>query len=244
MFDKKWVERQIVEANLRTLDPACDGPPEPGEPLRVTLGRGMKYPADKGYAKYLVALGYDPHWAGFLASYIVAEGRRKERDASMFLKMSRAFRFLAKPGRGKKAFLRNARVLLEACEQTNLLELWFTDEPGAGFDFLAALRWAAEGDESARLYVTDVAGKVAASVAVPRGPKITAASAAHEYILDMCLTFLGRKYTWNYVNSSFEDALSQATKEEFGLRKFDPRPAYRRLLDDRNEMIADRPEAV
>ncbi len=45
--------KQMVAANLATLDPACDSPPRPDEPLNVTLGRRMKYPGDRGYVKFL-----------------------------------------------------------------------------------------------------------------------------------------------------------------------------------------------
>jgi len=232
MFDKPSIGSQF-EANLRTLDPACDGPPEPGERLSVTLGRRMKYPGNRGYVKYLVGLGYNPHIAGFLAANAVAIGQRRERGARMFSKVSAAFRFIATPARGKKAFLRNARILLAASEQTSLLRLLFPERPLLELDFWRTLRWTIDGDESARQRLTEIAGEVAHRVSVPPGRKITAASAAHEYILDYALTFLRRKYTRDPVESSYDDPLSQATQEEFGIRKFDPRPAYRRLLQKR-----------
>jgi hypothetical protein len=50
--------KQMVAANLATLDPGCDSLPKPDEPLKVTLGRRMKYPGDRGYAKFLNGLGY------------------------------------------------------------------------------------------------------------------------------------------------------------------------------------------
>jgi hypothetical protein len=91
--------KQMVAANLATLDPACDSPPKPDEPLNVTLGRRMKYPANRGYEKFLTGLGYDRNWAGFLAAWVVANGRRKAQAAEIQLKVFEAIRFIAKPGR-------------------------------------------------------------------------------------------------------------------------------------------------
>ena len=54
-MDEDLPIKQMVAANLATLDPACDSPPKPDEPLNVTLGRRMKYPGDLGYAKFLWA---------------------------------------------------------------------------------------------------------------------------------------------------------------------------------------------
>jgi hypothetical protein len=67
--------RNIVEMQLRTVRPECDRPESPSDDAEVRLGRGLKYPRDNGYAKFLVEQGYDRNWAGLLAAQIVEEGR-------------------------------------------------------------------------------------------------------------------------------------------------------------------------
>ena len=79
-MDENSPIKQMVAANLATLDPAYDSPPKPDEPLNVTLGRRMKYPGDRGYAKFLTGLGYDRNWAGFLAAWVVANGCERLRQ--------------------------------------------------------------------------------------------------------------------------------------------------------------------
>jgi len=55
--------------------PECDRPESPDDDAEIRIGRGLKHPKDKGYAKFLVTLGYDPNCAGMLAAKIVEEGR-------------------------------------------------------------------------------------------------------------------------------------------------------------------------
>jgi hypothetical protein len=55
--------------------PECDQPESPFDDAEVRIGRGLKYPKDKGYGKFLETLGYDRSWAGMLAAWIVEEGR-------------------------------------------------------------------------------------------------------------------------------------------------------------------------
>jgi hypothetical protein len=60
-------DRAFVEMHLRAVRPECDRPESPYDDAAVRIGRGLKYPRDKGYAKFLTALGYDRNWAGMLA---------------------------------------------------------------------------------------------------------------------------------------------------------------------------------
>jgi hypothetical protein len=67
-------DRAVVERHLRTVRPECDQPESPSDDAEVRMGRGLKYPKDKGYGKFLETLGYDRNWAGMLAARIVEEG--------------------------------------------------------------------------------------------------------------------------------------------------------------------------
>ena len=210
--------------------PACDSPPKPDEPLNVTLGRRMKYPGDRGYVKFLTGLGYDRNWAGLLAAWVVATGRRKAQAAEMQLKVFEAIRFIAKPGRTKEPFLRQTRIILSACEDTALLDELFEDAPLRELEFIEHLRLAVEGDRLARQSATAIAAAaIKYRASVPRGPKVSPASAAHEYLLETLRNFRSGAYTWSDIESVFTDQLTQATAEEFDEPGFDPRPPYRRV---------------
>jgi hypothetical protein len=52
----------------------CERPESPDDDAEVRIGRGLKYPKDKGYAKFLTTLGYDRNWAGMLAAKIAEKG--------------------------------------------------------------------------------------------------------------------------------------------------------------------------
>ena len=221
--------KQMVAANLATLDPACDSPPKPDEPLNVTLGRRMKYPANRGYEKFLTGLGYDRNWAGFLAAWVVANGRRKARAAEIQLKVFEAIRFIAKPGRREEPFLRRTRIILSAFEDAALLDELFEDAPLRELDFIQHLRLAVEGDRFARESATAIAAAIKHRASVSRGPKVSPASAAHEYLLETLHIIGSGAYTWSDIESVFTDQLTQATAEEFDEPGFDPRPAYRRV---------------
>jgi hypothetical protein len=61
--------------------PECDQPESPDDDAEVRIGRGLKYPKDKGYGTFLEALGYDRNWAGMAAAMIVEEGRVRAATA-------------------------------------------------------------------------------------------------------------------------------------------------------------------
>ena len=71
-------DRIFVEMHLNTVRPECDRPESPYDDAEIRIGRGLKHPKGKGYAKFLAELGYDRNWAGMLAAMIVEEGRVSE----------------------------------------------------------------------------------------------------------------------------------------------------------------------
>ena len=93
----------VVQANLQVLSPECDQPPNDHDTLSVKLGRGLKYPKNNGYAKYLASIGYHPKLAGMLAAQIVAEGHRRAETSRRNSQFAAALRRIANPRlRGRK----------------------------------------------------------------------------------------------------------------------------------------------
>ncbi len=113
-------DRGFVELQLKRVRRECDLPESPDDDVEVRIGRGLKHPEDKGYAKFLVTLGYDPNWAGMLAAMIVEEGRVRGATSKKSTEFSRALRRLANPRLGTEAFLVNLQVVLEAMSGTTL----------------------------------------------------------------------------------------------------------------------------
>jgi hypothetical protein len=223
-------DRAFIERYLRTVRPECDRPESPSDDAEVRIGRGLKYPKDKGYGKFLETLGYDRNWAGMLAATIVEEGLVRSATAKRSAEFAQALRRLANPRLETEAFLANAKVVLEAMDRTVLTRGLFDELPRfEGLGFIRALRACLAGDLSDRPDVSRIAKASWRRVAVSRGPKLTHASAAHEYFLETRSTFEIGAFTWSPEDEDFTDRLTQAAREEFEDPDFNPVPARRRL---------------
>jgi hypothetical protein len=215
--------------HLTTVRPECDRPESPHDDAVVRIGRGLKYPKDEGYAKFLATLGYDRNWAGMLAAMIVEKGRVRAATAKRNAEFAQALRRLANPRLETEAFLANARVASEAMNTTLLTDGLFKDLRLLELEFIRELRFCLAGDLSGRAEVVRIAKAVWRLVRVSRGPKVTHASAAHEYFLEIQSMFRPAAFTWSPENEDFTDQLTQATREEFDDPDFNPVPAWRRL---------------
>jgi hypothetical protein len=223
-------DRAFVEAQLRTVRPECDQPESPDDDAEIRIGRGLKYPRDKGYGKFLETLGYDRNWAGMMAAVIVEEGRVRAATAKRSTEFAQALRRLANPRLETEAFLANAKVALEAMGGTVSTRDLFDGLPRFdGLLFIRALKFCLAGDLSDRAVVCRIARAIWRRVAVSRGPKLTRASAAHEYFLESRSIFETAAFTWSPEEEDFTDRLTQATREEFDDPDFNPVPARRRL---------------
>jgi hypothetical protein len=223
-------DRAFVEMHLGTVRPECDEPERPSDNAEVRIGRGLKYPKDKGYGKFLETLGYDRNWAGMQAAMIVEEGRVRAATAKRNWEFAQALRRLANPRLETEAFLANAKEALEAMDGTYLTQGLFDKLPRfEGLVFIWALRFCLAGDLSDRAEVCRIAKAIWRRVAVSRGPKLTHASAAHEYFLETQSFFEDAAFTWSPEGGDFTDPLTQATREEFDAPDFNPGPARRRL---------------
>ena len=223
-------DRVFVEAHLRTVRPEYDQPESPFDDAEVRIGRGLKHPKDKGYGKFLETLGYDRNWAGMQAAMIVEEGRVRAATSKRSWEFAQALRRLANPGLETKAFLAAAKVAREAMDGTELTRGLFEGLPRfAGLLFIRALKFCLAGDLSHRVEVSRISKAIWRRVVVPRGPKLTHASAAHEYFLETQSIFEDAAFTWSPEGEDFTDPLTQATREEFDDPDFNPVPARRRL---------------
>jgi hypothetical protein len=223
-------DRIFVEMHLNTVRPECDRPESPYDDAEIRIGRGLKHPKGKGYAKFLAELGYDRNWAGMLAAMIVEEGRVRVATSQKKTEFAHALRRLANPRLDKEAFLANAKVVLDAMSGTHLTRGLFNGlPPFEGLSFIRALRFCVAGDMSERADACRIAAAIRCRVTISRGPKLTHASAAHQYFLETQSIFRPAAFTWSAVNEDFTDRLTQATREEFDDPDFNPVPAWRRL---------------
>ena len=128
-----------------------------------------------------------------------------------------------------RSISRRAAVLLEVWNTRSNLGTAFNGVGVSVFEFVEALEGAVRGDLTGCQRVTEVAAALAPGLSVRRGRKASAASIAHELLLICVANTAGSKsYTFNPVSGEFTDPLTRATLSAVGIRRFDPRPAFRR----------------
>jgi hypothetical protein len=223
-------DRAFVEAQILKVRPECDRPESPEDSIEVRMGRGLKHPKDKGYSRFLTSLGYDRNSAGMLAAKIVEEGRVRAATSKKNSEFAQALRRLANPRLETDAYIADCKAALEAMDGTSLTRALFDELPTFhGFLFLKELRFCLAGDLSGRAEVVRIAKAIWRRVFVSRGPKLTHASAAHEYFLESLSPFKSGSFTWSPSEEDFTDILTKATREEFDDPDFEPRSSQRRL---------------
>jgi hypothetical protein len=198
------------------------------------------------YEPLLIEHGVKPVPARALASLTIRIGTRQANESRRLPEVIEAIRFLAKPGRRRQAILRRAEVLLAAWEETSIIETIF-DESLIEVEFIGSLKSVVEGRAVAWRRLTEIAATIASLLSIPRGPKISAASASHELLLEELVSITGSQgYTWNSYKGEkgdFSDRLTHATRREFGCPRFSPKSARRRLRRRRAPLDRSRREA-
>lgn len=185
-------------------------------------------PASPGYEPWLIERGTNRIAARGLAMVLTRAGRRRAKDSQWRLKVVKAIRFLAKPGRRKDAFMRKAVFLLEAWEETAVIETIFRQAGRDEFEFTRLLNSARNG-EVAVLFgcLAEIAAALGPFLSVARGPKVSAELEAHEFFLAEIATPTGAAgYAWSDLEDDFIDDQTKATRREFNSPSFDPRPAH------------------
>jgi hypothetical protein len=232
-----------TKPELPPLSTAVSGEPsrEPAGFLGVILGMGLRkgkvieyldeLPPSAGYEPFFVDAGRNRVAACGAAALAVQHGRRRAKEAKQHRPVFDAIRFLGKQKRQRRAILRCAKTLLKARQETSIIETIFDDAGQSEIELMGLLQAVCDGRGVDRQRITDIAAAVAPHISLRRGPKITAWSAAHEFLFGQDLElrlkrgpYLGRMRAEQYV-----EPRTEATCKEFGLANFDSRPARRRI---------------
>jgi hypothetical protein len=209
----------------------------------AALAEVQNWPRSPGYQPLLCQHGFDPISARITANIVVRHGYQIAIDQRDLPAAFEAIRFLAKPGRKRHAVRRRVEFLLVACDQTSVLES-IRQAGYTGFDFVDLLKLAAKlaanEDETAVARLAEAAASIAPHLPNLRGPKIGAASAAHEFFYQAeIVPGEPRAYTWNVMEADFTDPMTVATRREFNDPDFNPVPAHRRLKAKLNQKSGD-----
>lgn len=208
------------------------------------MQRAVERAPSIAYEPLLIERGVKPGLARGLASLTISRANRAADERLKLAAVVRAFRFLAKPGRGKRAVIRRAEILLAAWEETSLINTIFVDAGLSTSEFIGLLKSVVEGRETGSGRITEIAATLAPHLSIPRGPKITVASASHEGLLELFASLKdSQAYTWDPAAEDFSDPLTMATRQEFGCPRFSPQSAHRRLSRRRAPQKACRSRA-
>ena len=218
-------ERDLAEATSKVLQVYSRLQSMAG----AVMQRIADLPASEGYEPFFVSRGSNRFIARAMAALVRGHGKRCASEARGLPSVVKSIRFLSKGGRSQKPFIRNANIVLAAWNQTTIVEGIF-DRAGLDvFDFVRELEAALTGDRAAADRIAQISKALLPHLSIPRGPKISAESAAHEF-LKRCNGLRDDKssYSWNEGRGEFTDAATKATQREFKNSRFDPRPARRR----------------
>jgi hypothetical protein len=189
----------------------------------------MRSPPSPGYEPFLLRRGENPLLARMKAYITVAEGKKISDEMRRYRGVAEAIRSLAMPNCSREEIARNIRHLLFAAAQTWVIRRVFLDAELDDSIFIYRLSGALQGNEEAIQYVMAIATQAAPKIRIPRGQKVTAASAAHEMFLEKNGIRRASAYTYSPQDDDFVDEATLATRLEFPGQYFDPRSASRRL---------------
>jgi hypothetical protein len=176
-----------------------------------------------GYEPLLLEGGWNQFAARAMAKLAVRHGKRVAAERPYERGVAQAIRFLAKGPRQHRAIVKRAKVLVQACVETSLVDTLFDKAKLDETEFINLLRRALDGHRVDRHRLTDIAAAVAPHISIKRGAKITAWSAAHEFLFrqELELSIKRRPYLGRGRKGAYCDPRTEATRLEFNKPTFD-----------------------
>ena len=184
-------------------------------------------PVSYGYEPFLVRRGNHPVAARAMAQIVVRHGTRVEEERRRRPAVRRAIRVVADPRSKSLAFKRSVNLLLETDQHSTVLQTVFARAHRQELAFIDALTSATAETDEGRRRIRELA--LEADLAARRGRPVSAASAAHEFLLEAIFEDTPRAYTWSDIDGRCVGPEVEATRLEFDEAEFDPRAASRRL---------------
>jgi hypothetical protein len=185
---QEHLTRPDVGERMKPLQTVCDGLLRAFSGFCKQIGaviqRMGESPPSPGYEPWLIERGSNLILARMIARLLVRRGNQSAMESVRLPAVVRAVRFLATPRRKWQAISRKVDVLLAAWEETSIIETIFDDAGLNESEFVRSLRSVAEGHQVGCHRLTEIAASLAPHLSIPRGLKVGAASAAHEFFLE------------------------------------------------------------
>lgn len=122
--------------------------------------------------------------------------------------------------------------MLAAWEETSIVDDIFRAASMNDCEFIVMLKTLEKGDRTVCGRLSEIAASLEPSLPGVRGRKVSAASAAHEFLLEKQIlksqgytfsAYAGKESGANGPKGDFTDPMTGATRTEFGDVRFDPR---------------------
>lgn len=185
-----------------------------------------------GYEPLLMRMGWDQPAARAIAKFAVNEGRRQARESKACSQAIKDIKFLARGFRQRAAVVRRAKRLYDAWKNNNRAvgDLLYRANI-EDFRFMHLAKSVADGKETDTDALIAMAAKAAPHLSLRRGPKISSASASHEFFLEDRLGIMRGRLPKPGPNrhAEYVDALTRATRAEFKNDDFNSRTARERV---------------
>jgi hypothetical protein len=185
-------------------------------------------PASAGYEPTLTQQGFHPIWSRGLAHLIKRSGDRRAKEQQLRPQVVKAIKAL--PSAPRERLLSYSEDLQQIANESSIIDTICSEVGLREWDLLAPLRRIAEDETADRQSLVNVVSKLGPALRVPRGRKTSAASFAHQFLLEDGLPDQLNCSTLTYSDKAedFTDPLTRATRVEFGDNDFSPRAASRR----------------
>jgi hypothetical protein len=194
-------------------------------------------PSSEGYEPALVENGFHPLAARGVAKIAVRAGTRQAKESKRRRPVFDSIRFLS-ISRQTRAIRSRAKIILAAWNDTSIVETLFSDADQSETELIGILKAVVDGKAVDVNRLAEICAAIAPHLSLDRGPKVSAPSAAHNFILESGIELTKRRlpYARRDRSASNDDALTEATRREFDIPHFDSRPARRRLKRSRNHI--------
>lgn len=181
-----------------------------------------------GIEPLLLGEGWSPLAARAIAKLAVRHGRRREDESRRERAVIDAIRRLAN-AKQKRVVLGCARLLLQMASKSTIIASIFGQLDDGGL--MHSLARSVEVDDVSLPQIREIASSLLPHLSLRRGPKVSGASAAYEFLreYERELRLRGSRHpTYRYRSAEYVSPLTAAIRLEFKRPDFDPRPAQRR----------------
>jgi hypothetical protein len=185
-------------------------------------------PPSTGYEPALTQLGVNQLAARAMAHLAANSGKRQAKEQQLRPQVVKTIKALTSAPRER--LLSYADYLHQIADESSIIDTICCEVDLREWDLLKPLRLIVDDETADRQYLVAVVAKLGPALRVRRGRKTSAASFAHQFLLEGGLPeqLKCSALTYDAEVEDFTDPLTQATRSEFGDSDFDPRPAKRR----------------